>query len=137
MSEIKTNNITAEIGLQPFTTTITAGSHTLYTDEPVEEGGSGQGPKCHDLLLGSLASCICITLKMYSGRKNWKLDGVHINAMMNRTWESGNQNTTVHLRISLKGELDADQRSRLIFIASKCPVHKTLAPAMDISIEQV
>lgn len=134
MSADKVNRVNASIGKIPFTTRIKAGNHEFFTDEPESEGGAGKGPKCHDLLLASLASCICITLKMYAQTKGWKLDGVEADAAMNRQIIDGVQVTEVTMKLMISGELDEDQRKRMLFIAGKCPVHKTLAPAMKITI---
>ena len=134
MSSDKTNRVLASIGKVPYTTTIRAGHHVFYTDESESDGGAGKGPKCHDLLLASLASCTCITLKMYAQTKNWSLDGVEIDAEMVRAVENGVQHTGIKMSLKISGDLDDAQRQRMLAIAAKCPVHKTLAPAIDISI---
>jgi putative redox protein len=134
MSADKVNKVKAAIGKVPYTTTIIAGEHEFYTDETVAEGGSGKGPKCHDLLLASLASCTCITLKMYANTKGWILDGVEAEAEMVRNMVNGVQLTEVRMKLTISGPLDDEQRQRMLFIAGKCPVHKTLSPAMKIEI---
>jgi putative redox protein len=134
MSSDKVNRVNASISTVPYTTRIRAGNHEFYTDEPESEGGAGKGPKCHDLLLASLASCTCITLKMYAQTKGWLLNGVDIDAEMNRQVINGVQVTEVNLKLRINGDVDDDQRKRMLFIAGKCPVHKTLAPSMKISI---
>ena len=134
MSADKINRVNASIGKVPYTTKITAGTHVLFTDEPESEGGSGKGPKCHDLLLASLASCTCITLKMYAQTKGWNLDGVEVEAEMSRQIINGLQITEVKMKLLISGDLNEEQRQRMLFIAGKCPVHKTLASSMKIDI---
>lgn len=137
MSSDKVNRVNASIGKVPYTTRIRAGNHEFYTDEPESEGGAGKGPKCHDLLLASLASCTCITLKMYAQTKGWQLNGVEIDAEMSRQVHNGVQLTEVNMKLAIDGDLDEAQRQRMLFIAGKCPVHKTLAPAMSINISLI
>ncbi len=134
MSANKTNHVIAEIGSVPYTTTIKASNHIFYTDEPESEGGAGKGPGCHDLLLASLVSCTCITLKMYAQTKGWVLDGVKADAQMERRTEHGFQITEVVIKLKLSGSFDMKQKQKMLFVATKCPVHKTLAPAMKIAI---
>lgn len=134
MSEVKINKVSAAIGSVPYTTTIQTANHVIYSDEPLDHHGADKGPKASDLLISSLAACTCITVKMYAGRKEWDLKGVTVNATMERVTESGEQTTTAFLEVAFEGNLDEDQIKRLLVIAGKCPIHKTLAPAMKIEI---
>ena len=90
----------------------------------------------HELLVASLASCVAITLRMYADRKNWQLNTVEVDAEMQRAAEAGIQKNNIELKISLEGDLSSEQRQRLLEIASKCPVHKTLRSAFSISLVQ-
>ena len=132
--DVKTNTITATSGTVPYLTTIVAGNHTILSDEPVDHGGADKGPNPHDLLISALASCTCITVTMYANRKGWKLEGVNADVTMDRSVENGLQATATRIQLSFKGTLDTEQIQRLLNIAGKCPVHKTLAPAMSIEI---
>jgi putative redox protein len=131
----KINEVTAVLGNEPYTTTIKMGKHTIISDEPVESGGAGMGPKAHDLLLSALVACTCITVRMYAIRKGWDLKSVEADARMERRTASGIQTTTVMQKLTFTGELNDEQKERLVFIACKCPVHKTLSPAMEIVTE--
>ncbi|HYB94078.1 MAG TPA: OsmC family protein [Vicinamibacterales bacterium] len=105
-----------------FSQDITVAGHRLRADEPLEKGGGDTGPAPHELLLAALGSCTAMTLKMYADRKGWALKDVHI-TLNAQTSEAGFEITR---QLSLHGELDAEQRQRLIEIADKCPVHRTL-----------
>ncbi len=132
--EVKSNLVKAVAGEVPYTTQIVSGIHKIISDEPAEHGGADKGMKPHDLLLAALCSCTCITIKMYALRKGWKLVEVTSAAILNRETESGKQTTSVIQEIHLTGERDEIQRNRLIEIGTKCPVHKTLSPAMNIEL---
>ena len=108
---------------------IEIGTHKLRADERAEKGGDDNGPEPHELLLAALGSCTAMTLKVYADRKGWPLRDVGV-----RLTGSSADGTYVILRqLTLTGELDAEQRQRLIEIAQKCPVHKTLTGAIVIT----
>jgi len=132
--DAKINTITATSGTEPYATTIVAGKHIILSDEPVDHGGADKGPSAHDLLISALASCTCITVSMYAFRKGWNLEGVSADVTMERSIENGLQSTNTRIQLSFSGALEAEQIQRLLVIAGKCPVHKTLAPAMSIDI---
>lgn len=132
--DVKINTISATSGTVPYVTTIVAGKHIIISDEPVDHGGADKGPKPHDLLISALASCTCITVSMYAFRKGWKLEGVNADVTMERKTENGLQTTSTQIKMTFIGALDPEQIDRLLNIAGKCPVHKTLAPAMNIEI---
>jgi len=117
-----------------FAQNISVGPHYLTADEPVEAGGNDAGPDPFELLLAALGACTSITLRMYAGRKQWPLDDVHIELSYVSADDSAAAGATegIEMDISLAGDLSEDQRSRLLQIASKCPVHRTLAPALAI-----
>ena len=112
-----------------FAQDIHVGPHHLRADEPVEQGGDDGGPAPHELLLAALGSCTAMTLKMYATRKAWPLRDVHVRL----NGDSGANGFSISRRLTLTGELDAEQRQRLIEIAEKCPVHKTLAGVITIT----
>ncbi len=113
---------------------ITAGSHLLIADEPAGIGDDA-GPSPYDLLLSALAACTVITLRMYARRKGWALTSVEarlstrkVHAADFETCED-DPNARIDLierELVLRGELDAEQRARLIEIADRCPVHRSL-----------
>ncbi|MDA1195197.1 MAG: OsmC family protein [Planctomycetota bacterium] len=105
----------------------TDGERMLVLDETAELGGTGAGLTPQQALAASLASCTAITLKLYCARKAWPLQDVRVTVTIepaSRT-EPGTPNRFVQT-VELVGDLDAEQRERLLGIAGKCPVHKLL-----------
>jgi putative redox protein len=123
-----------------FAQDITAGAHRLQSDEPVTSGGSNTGPTPYDLLLSALGSCTSMTVAMYARRNHWPLERVTVRLRHARTHGSDcaaceNQDAkldVIERDIELKGALAENQRSRLLEIANRCPVHRTLTSAIDI-----
>jgi putative redox protein len=132
--------VAVRTGDEGFTTEIRAGNHGLIADEPVKLGGNDFGPTPYDLLVAGLGACTSITLRMYADRKKWDLEEVvvhlqhaKIHAEDCATCGPGNKLDTIYRGIELKGNLTEEQRQRLLEIAEKCPVHRTLTS--DIKIE--
>lgn len=119
---------------------ITAGSHTLIADEPREAGGSDAGPDPYSLLLAALGACTAMTLQIYARRKEWPLEKVEVSLRHSRVHaeDCGDCATTqgkidqIERYISLLGPLSAEQKARLLEIARRCPVHKTLTSEITI-----
>ena len=101
---------------------IEIGSHRLRSDELIEKGGEDTGPGPHDLLLAALGSCTAMTLKVYAQRKGWPLRDVRVTL----SGASADGRYVISRVMTIDGDLDAEQRQRLLEIADKCPVHKTL-----------
>lgn len=128
-------------GDEGYTTQIQAGDHSLLADEPEKLGGNDLGPTPYDLLIAGLGSCTSITLRMYADRKKWPLKEVKVLLQHNKIHEKDceaceNANAKIdHIerQIELDGELSAEQRKRLLEIADKCPVHKTLHSKITIN----
>ena len=117
---------------QSYRITLTdAQGHTWHADEPTALGGSGTAPNPMDLMLSALGACTAITLHMYAGRKQWPLSHVDVDLKLNPESKpaDGNQITR---SITLHGELDDEQRQRLLQIANACPVHKLLEGKVEI-----
>ena len=114
-----------------FQQTVTTGPHTLVGDESVELGGEDAGPAPHEFLLTALGTCTSMTVKMYADRKGWKLEHVHVHLTMEKPEGGG---TVLRREVELRGDLDSEQRARLLDIAGKCPVHKTLTGKLDLPI---
>src|SRR5688572_18615277 len=131
---IKTTTVTAITGPLPYETKIVARNHLLISDEPTDKGGGDLGMRPHELLLAALTSCVCITIKMYAARKEWKLEQVRSESLMERTAEPVGQASKIILELMLIGQLDDEMKKRLIEIGGRCPVHKTLAHAINIEI---
>jgi putative redox protein len=123
-----------------FEQEIEAGAHRFLADEPVSSGGSDNGPNPYDLLLAALGACTAMTLRLYAERKALPLDRVtvrlrhaKIHAADCETCESKEgMIDRIEREIVLEGALDGEQRSRLLEIADKCPVHRTLTSEVDI-----
>ena len=101
---------------------VAGGHHHLHADEPPDNGGTDTGPSPYGLLLSGLAACTAITLRMYAERKGWPLEAVHVSLDM--TEDDGTQLIKRVLRFD--GPLDCDQRARLLDIAERTPVTKTI-----------
>lgn len=121
-------------GSQGYTTQIKAGKHYLVADEPLSVGGKDLGTTPYGLLLAALGSCTGITLRMYADRKQWPLEGIDVHLehfkAHNADCEDSQSKTGyidhINREILLEGPLDNSQRQRLLEIADRCPVHKTL-----------
>ncbi|HEY7545951.1 MAG TPA: OsmC family protein [Blastocatellia bacterium] len=119
---------------------ITTGSHKLYADEPAEAGGSDSGPDPYSLLLASLGACTSMTLQLYARRKGWPLEKVEVRLRNERIHAKDCEEcaskegmiTRIERYISLTGPLSEDQMARLLEIAQKCPVHRTLTAEISI-----
>ena len=119
---------------------IDAGAHTLYADEPVDAGGDNAGPNPYELMLGALGACTSMTLLLYARRKQWPLEDVVVRLSHRRDYardceecdEKPVQIDLIERRITLAGPLDDDQRARLLEIAQKCPVHRTITGTIKV-----
>jgi putative redox protein len=109
-------------------------------DEPEESGGGGLGPSPYELLLAGLGHCTVLTILLYARRKGWAAEGVSVRSSHERLIVEDTSGGTVSRRkierivqeIGLPDKLDAEQRARLMEIAGKCPVHRTLTGELEI-----
>lgn len=121
------------IGQQPYTTDATARNHTWRADEPADLGGVDTGPTPYELLLSALGACKAITAKMYADRKGWPLTDVRV--ALEHTRPNGRTGPEqIDVVLTFEGDLDDDQRNRLLEIADKCPVQKTITSG-DLNLE--
>lgn len=116
----------AAIDNLPYTVTLLGGEHQWLADEPADLGGANAGPTPGQLLLSSLGACTAITLKMYANRKEWPLEKVDIELILNPDGKP-TSGTDIQRRLTLHGALDDDQKERLLQIANACPIHKLLS----------
>jgi putative redox protein len=107
------------------------GRHDLGVDEPVDRGGTDTGPRPTELLGASLAGCTAITIEMYAERKGWDVGAVEVDVEV--TYD-GSVPSRFEVGVKLPGELDDEQRRRLLVIATKCPVHKVLAGEAHVNV---
>jgi putative redox protein len=98
--------------------------HQLKADEPRDHGGDDAGPSPQELLAGSLASCTAITMEMYADRKGWDVGEIAVEVDYEPAQRGSPTKFTMDVR--LPKELPEDQREKLMQIAAKCPVHRTL-----------
>lgn len=118
----------------PYAVTLTDDlTHQWLADEPSEQGGGNRGPGPHRLLLSSLGACTAITLRMYAARKRWPLQAVEVELRFNPDGAPADGSSDIRRRITLRGELTAEQHERLLQIANACPIHKVLVGEVRIT----
>jgi len=123
-----------------FAQTITVAGHELTADEPVEVGGTDTGPGPYDLLLAALGSCTSMTVALYARRKQWPLEAVTVRLRHSKIHAEDCRDCETKIgmldrierSVEFVGILDETQRSKLLEIADKCPVHRTLTSEIVI-----
>lgn len=123
-----------------YQTRIDTGDLAILADESLADGGDGLGPSPYELLLAGLAHCAVLTILLYARRKEWPVEGVSVRARHERfvvdDVEGGEtikrKVERITQEIALGGDLDDTQRTRLIEIAGKCPVHRTMTGDLEL-----
>jgi putative redox protein len=123
-----------------FAQEITVGPHRLSGDEPTAVGGTDTGPNPYDLLLAALGSCTSMTVAMYARRKQWPLQTVTVRLRHSKIHAADCESCEtkeglldhIEREVELRGALGEEQRARLLEIANKCPVHRTLTSEIHI-----
>ncbi len=123
----------AETGQHGFRTTIMAGEHLLFADEPADLGGSNSGPSPHGLLSAALASCTSMTLQMYARHKSLPLESARVDVSHEKAQDADGAYDHFKRDIMLIGALDDETRARMLEIADRCPVHRTLHGRVVVS----
>jgi putative redox protein len=126
-----------------FRTEVEAGPHRFVLDEPADVGGAGEGPTPYDMLASALGGCTAMTLQFYAKREKLPLEGVDVSVTHDRQYakdcaDCTTQSGFIHrfrVEIKLLGPLDEAQRQKLLTIAGRCPVAKTLSA--EIRIDEV
>ena len=124
----------AEAGEGRFAQLVTLGRHRLRADEPASVGGDDSGPGPYDLLLAGLGACTSMTVRMYAAQKKWPLERVTVDLKHDKVHAADcaecetreGKIDRIERVLTLEGDLDEAQRARLLEIANKCPVHRTL-----------
>ncbi|PYU29321.1 MAG: hypothetical protein DMG32_00340 [Acidobacteria bacterium] len=128
-----------------FAQEIVAGRHRIAADEPVSAGGTDTGLSPYDLLLAALGACTSITVGMYARRKRWPLEEVTVNLRHSKIHAQDcaecetkeGMLDRIERDVHFAGSLTAEQRTKLLEIANKCPVHRTLTSEIDIKTRAV
>ena len=132
--------VVEETGQGKFQNQIRIGRHTLIADEPANVGGLDSGPGPYDFLLAGLGACTAMTIRLYADKKRWPLrrvrvgldhDKVHAQDCADCETREGKVDEITRT-IALEGDLDMEQRTRILEIADKCPVHRTLHSEIKI-----
>jgi len=133
--------VLVEGGPSGFANTVWAGGHRLLADEPVKLGGTDSGPNPYEYLLGALGTCTSMTLRMYADRKGWPLENIRVRLAHAKIHakDCGDCEATegridrITRDIGVDGPLDDAQRARLLEIADRCPVHRTLHAEVKVA----
>ncbi len=140
MNEDKRAVVVAETGAAKFQQSVTIGPHHLLADEPMPAGGLDSGPSPYEWLLAGLGACTAMTLRLYADHKALPLDHVSVRLMHSKIHATDcaecetkeGMLDRIDRAITLEGALDEAQRARLLEIADRCPVHRTLTSEIDI-----
>ena len=132
--------VVVKSGLFRYSQKIFVGSHVLHADEQGDSGGTDFGPNPYELLLAALGACTSMTVRIYAERKQWPLKSVEVRLTHSKIYaeECATCDTKegmldrIEREITLFGDLSDEQRHRLLEIAERCPVHRTLVSEVQI-----
>lgn len=123
----------SESGQGPYGQAVAAGRHRFGADEPETAGGTDRGPDPYELVMAGLGACTSMTVRMYAERKGWPVRHVSVALRHRKRAAADGTLTDVFERdLRVDGDLDADQRTRLVEIADRCPVGRTLMRGSDV-----
>ena len=127
--------VSAELtGKGRFQTALHLRGQRIIADEPVEVGGLASGPTPYELLSGSLAACTAMTMRLYAERKGWELPPFRVEVVHASPLTASGRDRFMR-RIQIGGPIDEDRKTRLLEIANRCPVHRTLERGFEISTD--
>ena len=134
MSESQ-NEVTArrDVGLK---ISVKARQHTMIADAAATDGGTDTGPTPHEMLAASLAACTSMTVQMYADRKKWPLKSCDATVRLLKS-DSTPPKAVFNVTVSFDGDLDTEQRARLLEIAHRCPVHRVLTGPIEMKVSLV
>ena len=140
LGEAPRNVVVRETRNSKFQQTVTVGPYRMLADEPIGAGGEGTGPGPYDFVLAGLGACTSMTMRMYADRKSLPLERVTVTLRHSKIHAEdcaecetkAGMLDQIDRVIAMEGNLDAEQRQRLIEIADKCPVHRTLTSEIHI-----
>ena len=129
-------------GAEDFRQRITAGKHTLVADEPPSAGGSDDGPDPYDYLLASLGACTSMTVGLYARRHNLPLENITVSLWHSRIHGRDCEECEtkegmldrIDVEVELTGALSGEQHAKLMEVAARCPVHRTLTSEISIRL---
>ena len=138
----KTADVVVRGDARSFRQQIVAGKHHLLADEPVSAGGDDSGPDPYDYLLTALGVCTSMTVGLYARRKQMPLENITVSLWHSRIYANDCEECEskegmldrIELEVELTGSLNAEQHAKLMEIAAKCPVHRTLTSEINIRL---
>jgi uncharacterized OsmC-like protein len=138
----KTPDVVVQGGARSFRQEVVTGKHNLVADEPAAAGGSDAGPDPYDYLLTALGVCTSMTVGLYARRKQIPLENIKISLSHSRIYAQDCEECEtkegmldrIDVEVELTGSLSAEQHAKLMEIAGKCPVHRTLTSEINIRL---
>lgn len=142
-SDNKTPDVVVRGNAEGFLQEVVSGKHNLRADEPVSAGGSDAAPGPYDYLLIALGVCTSMTVGLYARRKRWPLENIIVSLRHSRIHAKDCEECEtkegildqIDAEIELTGSLTAEQHAKLMEIAAKCPVHRTLKSEINIRLQ--
>ncbi|WP_019590288.1 MULTISPECIES: bifunctional alpha/beta hydrolase/OsmC family protein [unclassified Thioalkalivibrio] len=125
-----------ETGDGQYQQDVRIGPHHFLADEPPDVGGDGTGPNPYELLLASLGACTSMTLRMYAAHKQLPLERVRVHLQHEKLKGENGPVDRITREITIEGDLDAKQRERMLQIADRCPVHRTLHGEVQVETRE-
>lgn len=144
--ELQTDHqVVAQIRNEHFTTELKAGIHSLIADEPKSVGGDNYGPSPYGYLLSALGACTAMTMRMYADRKGWKINEINVHLSHSKDYAedcgtceaTSNKIDIIDRVIEIDADLTIDQKAKLMAIADKCPVHRTLHSTVEVKTKKM
>src|SRR5213082_191775 len=141
----KTRHIVVRGGADSFKQEINAGKHRLVADEPVNVGGGDAGPDPYDYLLAALGVCTSMTIGLYAQRNRLPLENITVSLAHSRIYAADCEECEtregmldrIDVEVELTGSLTAEQHAKLMQVAAKCPVHRTLTSEINIRLREI